>query len=208
MNYFDGIEGIEEFDWFSETDIPDDYESIVDLKNKIENENIYDEIDNQYEYGEIEDDILMWHYAEGLQPAMDSVFANVYKKICGAELDVNSKYIHDYIGRLGEEAVVVQSDISDIKNAKNNSSMLESKIKACFCENGTLIALVSNEAWENIRYGKETEFLDNGIRAMQIIGMRGDEIVINDCLDENGMGVLVPSKQFSQLQGILLEVYK
>ena len=45
MNHFDGIESFEEFDWFPETDTADDYESIVDLKNKAENENTYEETD-------------------------------------------------------------------------------------------------------------------------------------------------------------------
>ena len=208
MNYFEGIEEIEEFDWFPETDTSDDYESIVDLKNKAENENTYEEIDNKYEYGEIEDDMLMWHYTGGLQETMNSVFSNVYEKICGAELDVNSKYLHDYTDKLSEKAVVVQSGICDTRNIEKNRSMIESKIKACLCENGSLIAVVSNDTWENIRYDEESAFLDNGMRVIQIIGMRDDEIVINDYLDEKGMGVSVPSEQFCQMHGILVEVYK
>lgn len=207
MNNFDGIEEFEEFDWFPQGEI-DEYEKIVDLKNKLEYEDYDEEIDVGYEYGEIEDDMLMWHYTEGLDRAMGCVFGDVYEKMCGEELDVNSKYLNDYTERLSEKAVVVQSGICGAKNPEKNRSMLEAKIKACLCEKGALIAVVSNDEWKNMRNAEKSAFFDDGMRTVQIIGMRGDKIVINDYLDKNGKGISVPSEQFCRMHGVLVEVYK
>lgn len=139
---------------------------------------------------------------------MNSVFSDVYEKMCGTELKINSKYLCDYTYRLSEKAVVVQSGICNIQNPASNRSTVESKIKACLSENGALISAVPNDARKNINNSGETAFLDDGMRVMQIIGMCGDDIIINDYLDENGKGVSVPSNRFCRMQGILLEVYK
>lgn len=214
MNPFEHIEHIkdfedfEEFDWFPEDGIADDYESIVDLKNTAELDDAEREIRDKFEYGEIEDDMLMWQHTEGLKNTMSAVFGSVYEKLCGMELDIDSRCLFDYTDKLGERAVVVRSGIGGSRNNGYAPSAAEARIKACLSENGTLIAVVSNEKWKNMRYREETTFFDDGMRAVQIIGVIGDDIIVNDFNDANGMGVSVPGRRFCELDGILLEVYK
>ena len=208
MNPFDDVNEIEEFDWFPEDGIPDDYENIVDLKDSVNSESTAEVNGNQYEYGDIEDDIHMWHYADGLQESMNSVSNCVFKKMCGAELEVNSRYIDYYTEKLGERAVLFQSSFGGESNPELNGMELEAKIKACLLENGSVVAAISNDSWKSMRYDEETAFFDDGLRVIQIIGMRKNEIVINDFNDKNGMGIGITSKEFSKMNGILLEVYK
>lgn len=212
-----------EFDWFSkellEAKEPEDYENIVDLKvsgaaEALDTEAFEDieGADEVHAMGDIEADGLAWEYHENLQKAMNSVFESVYEKLCGGELGASSELITDYVDYLNKKCVVIQSQIRRENMEENVHGDFDrepiARIKNCFMENGCAVSAVSDAQWRELMGEPEGAFVDSGLRILQIIGIQGKQIIVNDCASRQGRAVAVSEEDFCRLYGILMEVYK
>lgn len=216
MQGFHELGDAEEFDWFFE-ETPGqetmDYESIQDLKQMASKDALHEIREPGYECGDIEEDGQMWEYREGLAAAMRGVFCAVSEKLCGYGILDGAANISECLEQLSKKCEVVQSGIYQedcMDTAHHGQAWLEpaARIEACLLENGCVIALVADEQWRGIKGEAQTPFADSGVRGLQVIGLKGQEVIVNDFADENGRCLHVPIQCFCSMHGILAEVYK
>lgn len=198
------MEGLEEFDWFPEDTQGErtDYESLTDLRE----EALRGPEDHQEQIGDIEGDGLMWKYTEGLTAAADGVFGAVCEKLCGCGLPVCDGVMSQYAEQLGKRCEVTQSSLSHPDDGTYPEAA--SRIQACLLENGCVVAMVGDGQWRRLTGEPETPFWDSGVRALQVIGIQGEHITVNDFANAAGSRFQVPVETFCSLDGILMEVYK
>lgn len=203
------MEETEEFDWFlSEgTEISADYDGIPDLKKMPQEEWL-----ERSSLGEIEEDGLMWKYSENLADAMEDVYFAVSQKLCGKGLEGCSGIPGEYMERLGRKCEIVQSGLNltdslgDFGDAKNAEPI--ARIEVCLSEHGCVIAMVSDEQWRSLSGELQSPFADSGVRTIQVIGLAGGDVIVNDFANDQGKCMHVPKNEFCGLHGMLLEVYK
>lgn len=204
--YYDvSLDGLEEFDWFPEKsdEIHTDYESLTDLRE----EALHGPEDSrEREYGDIEENGLMWKYSEGLAAAADNVFGAVCEKLCGCGLPACGGVMSQYAEQLERHCELVQSRLFHMDGGPYPEAA--ARIQACLSEKGCVVAMVEDGQWRYLTGEPELPFWDSGIRAVQVIGIQGEQVIVNDFSNVLGSRFQVPVKAFCALDGILMEVYK
>lgn len=211
----DAADGLEEFDWFLEgtedSKLAVDYDSLIDLKEEaLGIAALEPEAAPEFACGDILEDGLMWKHSESLTAAIGDVFSAVSEKLCGCGIPEAYGHISRYLERLGERCELVWSGIYCGTDAKTNWLHTETiaRIEACLSEQGCVIAMVGDEQWRGLVGEEELPFADSGVRTMQVIGMQGKDLVVNDFANEAGCRLRIPMEDFCGLHGILAEVYK
>lgn len=200
-----------EFDWFPEgVEEPgdtDEYSEIPDLSIAVRDMEIKkkkDILDGVvYESGNVEESR---RFSEGLDGSMNAVFSSVYEKLCGGRVEINSGRPMEVIEILNKKCEVLQTEMCG-----RSGSEMAARIEACLDEKGCVIAIVDNEKLSMVLQENgftESEFMDCGLRTLEIIDYKEEKITIH--MFENGQEhtVLLFPDEFSQLEGILLEVLK
>lgn len=203
--YDAGLDNLEEFDWFPEgtEGAHTDYEGLTDLRL----EALRDPEDNWEQIcGDIEEDGLMWKYSEGLAGAADGVFGAVSEKLCGCGLPECSGVMSQYAEQLGKRCEIVQSRIFHPDGGLWAEPVV--RIQTCLSEHGCVVAMVRDDQWRLLTGEPESPFWDSGVRTIQVIGVQGEHIVVNDFANDQGCRLQVPAEKFCALHGILMEVYK
>lgn len=218
-----------EFDWFDEGFPPagkDDYEGLVDLEALAGREGLAErevrpemsemregeetvrgETDSPEAYGGQEDG-LAWRFEEGLCASMHSAFDSVSEKLCGVRLTERSDYFADYMEQLENGCVVIPSRLGREGRGEGAGAEAVARIRGCFAEDGCVLAAVSDSQWRELAGEPEGAFADSGLRTLQVIGLTGQDVIVNDYASPKGKARKVPCQDFCSLCGTLLEVYK
>lgn len=217
MKYFEAFfkEEIAEFDWFSEEKeaFAEEtiYSELEDLRAEaemsLENSEKEDNLEKN-EYSEIEcmDEAIEAvnvpeiYFGEELDMAMKYVFSDVKKKLCGRQTEVSSGLVADYIDEIRKNCEVFFSELHNC-----TESEVYARISQCLAENGCVITAVDNGQWEDEKE-YESIFMDDGMRILEVIGIDGEYLIINDYGKTDGRKIQV--SEFIKMNGLLLEVLK